>query len=108
MIIYIYISIIAITISIILLIYRLYRNKEMFSMTTSTSTSIPAIIMSYWNKYMHFADKRSKCIDCDNSSNLKHPQKCFDCEKEETANNIMNEENSDKLNEIMMSSVIKN
>ena len=106
MIIYIYISIIAIIISIILLIYRLYRNKETFS-TTST-TSIPVIIMSYWNKYMHFTDKRSKCIDCDNSSNLKHPQKCFDCEKEEKANNIMNEENSDKLNNIAISSVIKN
>jgi len=39
-------------------------------------------ISSYWNNYIHFGNKRSRCIDCDNSSKVQHPQKCIDCERQ--------------------------
>ena len=70
---------------IIIIIITLRRRSENFS--NPTSSSVKEIVSSYWNKYLHFSDKRSKCFDCDNSSTLNHPQKCFDCENAE--NEIM-------------------
>jgi hypothetical protein len=34
---------------------------------------------SYWYNYAP-SEIRSKCFDCDASSNEKHPSNCFDCE----------------------------
>ena len=48
----------------IIVLILLYSTYENFGETTS---SVKEIISSYWNKYIHFANKRSKCIDCDNS-----------------------------------------
>jgi len=56
------------------LIQKINNDQENF--TTSSIPKIPKIpelISSYWNKYMHFVNKRSKCIDCDNSSSMDHP-----------------------------------
>jgi hypothetical protein len=57
-------------------------NVEKF---TEPTTSTPfKEILSYWNKYVSTDDTRSKCIDCDNTSKLKHPSKCIDCEEQES------------------------
>ena len=34
---------------------------------------------SYWYNYAP-SEVRSKCFDCDASSDFKHPSNCFDCE----------------------------
>jgi hypothetical protein len=34
---------------------------------------------SYWYNYLT-SDTRSKCFDCDASSNQRHGSQCFDCE----------------------------
>jgi len=37
------------------------------------------IYPSYWYGYFP-GDTRSKCFDCDNTSNFEHGTNCFDCE----------------------------
>ena len=61
---------------IIILLLVLIRNIKDDENEHFTSSSVPKVvelISSYWNKYMHFVNKRSKCIDCDNSSSMDHP-----------------------------------
>ena len=49
------------------------QNNEHFTTTSVPTKNVIDMISSYWNKYIHFGNKRSKCIDCDKTSNMDHP-----------------------------------
>ena len=72
--------IIAIIISLIFLIilFTISNSQEKFE-DTNVTTSVPK--PSYWSNFFK-SDTRSKCFDCDNSSNLRHGSNCIDCEIE--------------------------
>jgi len=70
----IYINIFIIIILLYLIFFIIYKLNESFNSNE--------FIAPYWYGYMNNEKKRSKCLDCDNTSNLPHPQKCFDCEKQ--------------------------
>lgn len=46
---------------------------------TKGKSSNDLIYPSYWYGYFP-TDTRSKCFDCDNTSNFEHGANCFDCE----------------------------
>jgi hypothetical protein len=72
---FIYVLYLIIIILLIVLIQNIKKkNHENFTTTSSVPTkSVIDMISSYWNKYIHFGDKRSKCIDCDKTSDMDHP-----------------------------------
>lgn len=51
------------------------KNYENFTTTSMPTNSVIDMISSYWNKYIHFGNKRSKCIDCDKTSDIYHPHR---------------------------------
>ena len=69
---FIYVFYVVIIILLIVLIRNIKAKDEHFT-TSAPRPTLSELISSYWNKYMHFVNKRSKCIDCDNSSSMDHP-----------------------------------
>ena len=54
---------------------RKYKEKSNFSNIVGNKKKV----IGYWNDYYQ-SDTRSKCFDCDRTSNFKHGSNCFDCE----------------------------
>lgn len=79
---YLAIGCVVLTIGIIILI--IIKKRDNF---TDTQIQQPIenpiakdkIYPSYWYGYFP-SDTRSKCFDCDNTSNFEHGTNCFDCE----------------------------
>jgi hypothetical protein len=71
---FIYVLCLIIVILFIILIQNIKnKNYENFTTTSIPTKSVISMISSYWNKYIHFGNKRSKCIDCDKTSDMDHP-----------------------------------
>ena len=71
---FIYLLVFIIIILFIVLIQNIKnKNQENFTTTSVSTKSVVNMISSYWNKYIHFGNKRSKCIDCDKTSDMDHP-----------------------------------
>ena len=70
--------IIGIIIILIILILIVSSTSEKFEDTTTPSVTTYSKPSSRYN--YNKSDSRSKCFDCDNSSNLAHGSNCYDCE----------------------------
>jgi hypothetical protein len=70
---FIYVFYVVIIILLFVLIQKIKANNEHFTTSSKPRPTLSELISSYWNKYMHFVNKRSKCIDCDKTSSMDHP-----------------------------------
>ena len=77
---YLAIGCIVLTIGIIIIIF--IRQNEKFAdiqQPIENPVTKDKIYPSYWYGY-YTSDTRSKCFDCDYTSNYEHGTTCFDCE----------------------------
>jgi hypothetical protein len=82
-----YLAIGCIVFTIIIIILIIVKERERFTdiqqpienPITKDKSSNDKIYPSYWYGYFP-SDTRSKCFDCDNTSNFEHGTNCFDCE----------------------------
>jgi hypothetical protein len=77
-----YLAIICIILTIIIIILIIIKPREKFAdiqQPIENPKTKDKIYPSYWYGYFP-SDTRSKCFDCDNTSNFEHGTNCFDCE----------------------------
>jgi len=77
-----YLAILCIILTVIIIVILIFKKSEPF-VDLQTPIINPLnkdkIYPSYWYGYFP-SDTRSKCFDCDNTSNYEHGTTCFDCE----------------------------